>query len=111
MDLTQVLDVLGQVWNFLVNLVLWIPRSVVAWFVDGTILGLQALPDPCCVAELISEVAWLRSLFSGANGIQVGENVIYFSFIADVLQLHFGIAATFCTLLARFLLRRIPGVG
>lgn len=88
-------ELLSQFAEWLVNVLLWIPRKVFEAIVDGLIAVAQALPP----------VPALEAWNSAAPAL---AGLAYF---AHVVALKEGVSIIIGTLIVRFLLRRIPFIG
>lgn len=86
---------ISDAWNFLLDIILWLPKKVFQWLVDVVELLMGWLPD--------IELADPSQLISG-----LGNDLLYF---LTVFQFGYGVTAIFTALLARFILRRIPFIG
>jgi hypothetical protein len=81
---------------WLFDMVLWLPRKIVALLLDGLGQLVEAIPAP----------AALQAFADNASGALSSV-----SYLSDVFQIPFGMALMGGTYLARFLLRRIPFIG
>lgn len=82
--------------EWLLDLLLFIPRKVFELFMDAAAAAIEAIPVP----------DWVSSASSGLSNIPPG--VVFF---ADFLQLPAGIAIILSAYGIRFLIRRIPVIG
>lgn len=82
--------------DWLRDLLLWVPKKIWEWVLDGVAAVLEAVPVP----------SWLSSAGSVLDGIPDG--VLYF---AQALQLPAGLSMIVSAYVLRFLIRRIPIIG
>ena len=84
-----------DIFDFILDIVLWIPRKLYEWFVDAVETMMGWLPDV--------PIGDLSALING-----VGGDILYY---LTVFQFGYGITAVLTAYIARFILRRIPGIG
>lgn len=82
--------------DWLRDLLLWVPKKIWEWVLDGVAAVLEAIPVP----------SWLSSAGSVFDAIPDG--VLYF---AQALQLPAGLSMVISAYVIRFLIRRIPIIG
>lgn len=93
------------------NFVLWVPRKVFEWLCEVAIIAINALPLPTNLWTTISAgyAALNGSLVpDGGNPAAIGSLLgllVYMTAIGPGMVMMVG------ALTARFLLRRIPGIG
>lgn len=103
----------GEVWiaQWFYDFVLFFPRLIYSWIVNGAEHALDAIPDPCCVRDFLTDFNALMGMgggTGGGGGINMGAGIAYMFGIFDV---EVGIKVMFCAMTARFILRRIPIIG
>lgn len=71
-------SVIGSAFQFIVDLLLWVPRQVFSLLVDGMVAFFQAIPAPAFVtstvaaaASLASDVVWWLDLFRADVAVTV----------------------------------------
>ena len=79
----------------LIDIVLWIPRHLYSLIVDAIQLMLGWIPE--------IDIVDLQGVFDGLGGDML--------FWLTVMEFDYGLTAMMTALIARFILRRIPGVG
>jgi hypothetical protein len=83
--------------TFILNIVLWLPRAILSLFTDTILLLWSYIPDPG-FGDYVAIVANFISL----------PQIQYFS---ELFHFRDGIAIVFTARIAKFILRRIPGIG
>ena len=83
--------------QWLLDLLLWVPRQIFAAIASALSALINAIPVPGFVADLGPA---FNSLFSGATG-----------YFLDLMQLPYGIGVVSTAYVLRFLIRRIPIIG
>lgn len=83
--------------QWLLDLLLWVPRQVFSAIVAAFAALLNAIPVPDFVADLGPA---FTSLFAGTTG-----------YFLDLMQLPYGIGVVSSAYVLRFLIRRIPVIG
>ena len=89
-------ELLSQFAQWLLNLLLYVPREIFSLLCDGLAGVIEAIPVPAGVSAFGENMA---AALSGTG------------WFADLLALKEGSAIVFSALLARFILRRIPFIG
>lgn len=80
----------------IIDFLLYIPRQIYAWITDGLASMLESLTPPLTSADITAAL----------NG--VGGDVLFF---LTMFEFKYGLTAVFGAYVARFILRRIPGIG
>jgi len=81
--------------SWLGNFLLYIPRKIFELVMDALAALVEAIPVPDAVAQAKSGMSALAGM----------------GYVADLVSLKAGLALVAGSMLARFLLRRIPGIG
>lgn len=89
-------EFISDILQFLLDVVLFIPKQVFKWWTEAMVYMINLVPAPFTSADVTSAL----------NG--VGGDVLYF---LTVFEFGYGLTAIFTAYGARFLLRRIPGIG
>jgi hypothetical protein len=96
--------------SFITDLLLYIPKQVYSWIIDAALAVFSILPS---LSFIDSFYTYFQSLINGSSfgsigGIPIGLGIVY---IFGVFKLNTGISLVSASLLARFILRRIPLFG
>ncbi|MBU6955540.1 DUF2523 family protein [Hahella sp. HN01] len=91
--MTELLESLLEAW---LDVVLWLPRKIFEYVVDVVLYLINMIPVPVDPKVLQTQL----------NSIDTG--VLWFLSIAEF---NYALTVIFAALLARFILRRIPGIG
>lgn len=87
---------LQQFLSWLLGKLLWLPKWILSKILDALAALVNAIPVPEAFTQFANSIGSLSG------------SVVWF---LDLLQFKFGVAVISSALLARFLLRRIPGIG
>jgi hypothetical protein len=105
-----IVDGLNWIVQFLYDLLMYFPRLLWSWIVNGAEYAVDLVPDPCCFQSFVADYQMLMSGGGGGSigGIDVAGGIIYMMGLFDVQT---GVGIMMCALVARFILRRIPVIG
>ncbi|GKT13067.1 MAG: hypothetical protein ISEC1_P2065 [Thiomicrorhabdus sp.] len=76
-----------------IDALLWIPRVLFSFFVDGLIVLFNLIPVPVFIADID---------FSGFEP---------FHYFFDVFSIYWGLSLILSALVSRFIVRRLPVIG
>ena len=82
--------------NWLLDVLLYVPKKVFQWLMEGLSWLIQQIPVPSFFAD------------AGTLVSQLGSDIGYFM---DMFQLNAGIAIVLSAYVLRFVIRRLPIVG
>lgn len=98
---------LQSLYDFFIELPIWVIRKIWEALVDSFIFFINVLPDPCCISETAHMLNWFYdSIIQNNNAL-----FSWLFWLVDLIEIPFGLNVLFCALIARFILRRIPGIG
>lgn len=103
--LETIISFFQTIFQFFIDLVNWAFDSLISLIVDLLIYLISIVPDPCCITESVSTFTWL------SNSLHSGGVFSWLAWVYNLVQFEFGLRVVFCAYLARFVLRRIPGIG
>lgn len=89
---------LNDIFDFLVDLFLWIPRQIFSWLVDAIISFFQLLDNPVSF-DPIREFVNLSASFPTL------------AYLFNLFQFNYALSVVILAYLSRFLLRRIPFIN
>lgn len=93
---STIADAIEDLGNWLLDVLLYVPKKVWAELLDALASGVEAIPVPDAVAVWNAEAA---NAFAGAG------------YVVNLCALDVGLTLIGSALLARFILRRIPFIG
>ena len=89
-------DLLTNFANWLIDALLWVPKEVYKWLVNGLSAVLSAIPVP----------SWVSGLDSAFSSIPDG--VLYF---LSAFNFGYGVTVIMSAYALRFVIRRLPVIG
>ncbi|BBL58145.1 hypothetical protein [Methylomonas koyamae] len=96
---------LQDIFKFFIDLIKYALEKIGELLLEALTAIFEILPDPCCVKEAVSMFRWL------SNSLHSGGHFSLLSWVFDVIDFEFGFRVILCTLIARFIIRRLPGIG
>lgn len=87
---------MSEFFEDLINIILFLPRFIYKNVVDALVFMLNSVQPPFTSQDVTTAL----------NG--VGGDVLYF---LTMFEFQYGLTVIFTAYLARFILRRIPGIG
>lgn len=92
----RLIDLLTKALDWLIDLLLWVPRKLYQLFLEGLAAFISAIPVPAFVSN------------AGNYLSAIDPGIAWF---VNAMQLPYGLAVCLGAYVIRFLIRRIPVVG
>ncbi|ANE57488.1 hypothetical protein [Methylomonas sp. DH-1] len=96
---------LQDIYEFFIDLIKYALEKIGELLLEALTGLFENLPDPCCVKEAVDMFRWL------SNSLHSGGNFSWLSWAFNLIEFEFGFRVVLCALVARFIIRRIPGIG
>lgn len=94
--LQKLLDYLHEIWNWIYNALMWLPRFTVHELLTGIASLLNGIPVPSFITNAASYINQLPSSFG---------------YWFQLLHLGFGLQVVLSAMLLRWLIHKIPFIG